>query len=187
MVHDWRCCLLLFEKPPGNFGEYLASPHPSAQGGDSLLISLGPQSTYLPFLVQCVGVSGCKEPPYCSWALSIQISMFLAMNFQQERSYSQKLSKGAISVYELCLIKKLMGNNIWIRRFEEAHKKEEQSCNGWYCSDPALSISPIRRHREHYLNVLSHWHDFTMFVGGWKMYPINECSWTLLKLIPLSP
>lgn len=126
MVHDWRCCLFLFEKPPGNFGEYLASPHPSAQGADSLLISLGPQSTYLPFLVQCLGVSGCKESPYCSWALPVQISMFLAMNFQQERSYSQKLSKGAISVYELCLIKKLMGNNIWIRRFEEAHKKKSK-------------------------------------------------------------
>lgn len=126
MVHDWRCCLFLFEKRPGNFGEYLASPHPSAQGGDSLLISLVPQSTYLPFLVQCVGVSGCKEPPYCSWALSIQISMFLAMNFQQERSYSQKLSKGVISVNELCLIKKLMGTNIWIRRFGGAHGKKSK-------------------------------------------------------------
>ena len=128
MVLDWRCCLFLFEKPHGNFGEYLASPSPlrTVQGGDSLLISFVPQSTYLPFLVPCVGVSGCKELSYCSWALSIQISRFLAMNFQQERSYSQKFSKGAISVNELCLIKKLMGNNIWIQRFEEAHKKKSK-------------------------------------------------------------
>lgn len=27
----------------------------------------------------------------------------------------------------------------------------------------------------------------TMFVGGWKLHSTNECSWTLLKWVPLSP
>lgn len=54
----------------------------AAADGVSLLCSFLPPVYLSAFLVQCVGVSGYKELSYVSWSLLIQISMFLAMNFQ---------------------------------------------------------------------------------------------------------